>query len=259
MSFAPTTTPTPSPSASPSGTTSPLEADHPYRSAPGPRPFDPEGGRVPYDGQRHLRLTIGAGLAHARIVVDPAARDLLVIEGGPGPRPRLQLTGDQLTVTWHASFRERLCSILAAGNVFTAGLSVAGLDELTLVLHPAVEWELAIRGGLSHVALELSAGAVARVDLGGGCSHVALDLPAPAARTPIRVAGGASHLRLRRPAETGVSLAVDGGLCKLQLDDRRLDAIGGAAQLDSRNFSDAAPHYDLTIRGGASDLAIERR
>lgn len=230
--------------------------DSPYRTVPAPRPFDPESGLVPYDGQRHLRLTISAGLAHARIVVDPNARDLFTIDPGPGPRPRLQLREGELAVNWHTSFREWICNVLAAGNVFTSGFTFS--DELTIVLHPAVEWTLAIHGGLCHLECDLSAGQVARIDIAGGASHVAFALPAPAALVPIRISGGASHLSLRRPAAAGVTLDVGGGLCNLRLDDRKFEAIGGAAQLETRNVSDAGPRYDLSISGGACDVTIER-
>jgi hypothetical protein len=36
-------------------------------------------------------------------------------------------------------------------------------------------------------------------------------------------------------------------------------AIGGAARLDTGNVGGATPHYELSINGGASELAIERR
>lgn len=235
--------------------------DHPYRTAAAlaPRPFDPDGGRVPYDGQRRLRLSIGGGLAHARIVIDPHARDLLAIAGGPGRRPRLSLAEGELTLRWQQSFGDWLCGVLAAGSVFVANLSfTTELDELTIALHPAVEWTIDVRGGVSHLACDLTAGSVARVDIAGGASHLALDLPAPSAAVPIRVAGGASHLRLRRPAATGVALAVGGGLCNLRLDDRAFQAIGGAAELETRNLSDAAPRYELELDGGACDVGVER-
>lgn len=235
--------------------------DHPYRAAPlaGPRPFDPDGGRVPYDGQARVRLTISSGLAHARIVIDPDARDLVTIACGPGRRPRFQLAGEELALTWHPSWSDRLCGALTAGSVFLSSFSfTTELDEIVIALHPAVAWTLAIRGGASHLGCELAAGAVAGIDISGGASHLALDLPAPDAAVPICVRGGVSHLELRRPADTGVALTVGGGLCDLRLDDRRFQAIGGAAELETRDLREEAPRYALAIRGGACHLAIAR-
>ncbi|HEX3476862.1 MAG TPA: hypothetical protein VHT91_17675 [Kofleriaceae bacterium] len=231
----------------PTHPTSDSTPDHPYRTAPAPRTFDPDCSRVPYDGQTRMRLTISSGLAHARIVIDPAARDLLAIECGDGPRPRIRLAGGELALSWRRMLGDWLRDMFMPSP-----------DDVAIVLHPAVEWTVAIRGGLSQVELDLSAGTVARIDIAGGCSQVLLDLPPPAAVVPIRISGGASHLGIRRPAEAGVGLGVAGGIAMLRLDDRSLDAIGGAAQLDTGDVTRGVPHYELTIAGGASDLSIER-
>jgi hypothetical protein len=228
--------------------TSDSTTDHPYRAAPVPRTFDPDSSRVPYDGQTRMRLTISSGLAHARIVIDPAARDLLAIDCDDGPRPRIRLASGELALAWRRLFGDWL------RDLFTPGLS-----DVAIVLHPAVAWTVAIRGGLSEVELDLSAGTVARIDIAGGCSHVLLDLPTPAAVVPIRISGGASHLGIRRPAETGVGVDVAGGVAMLRLDDRSLGAIGGAVQLATGDVTRGVSHYELTIAGGASDLSIERR
>lgn len=228
--------------------TSDPTTDHPFRTAPAPRAFDRDSSRVPYDGQARMRLTIASGLAHARIVIDPAACDLLAIECGDGPRPRIRLAGGELALAWRHSFGDWLRDLFSPG-----------LGDVAIVLHPAVEWTVAIRGGLSQVELDLSAGSVARVEIAGGCSRVLLDLPPPAAVVPIRIFGGASHLGIRRPAGTGVGLGVAGGIAMLRLDDRSLDAIGGAAQLETGDVTRGVPHYELMIGGGVSDLSIEPR
>jgi len=221
---------------------------HPYRTVPTPHMFDPESARVPYDGQTRMRLTISSGLAHARIVIDPAARDLVAIESGDGPQPRIRLAAGEIALSWRVSFGDWL------RDVFTTGLG-----DVAIVLHPAVEWTVAIRGGLSHLECDLSAGAVARIDIAGGCSNVLFDLPLPTATVPIRISGGASHVALRRPAEAAVKVGVGGGISMLRLDDQGFDAIGGAVRLDTGTVVGRTPHYELSISGGASDLAIERR
>ncbi|HUQ07444.1 MAG TPA: hypothetical protein VM261_33355 [Kofleriaceae bacterium] len=226
----------------------PSTTDHPYRSAPAPRTLDPDGSRVPYDGQTRMRLTISSGLVDARVVIDPAARDLLSVACGDGAAPRIRLVGDELALSWRLSFGDWLREVFAPG-----------FDTATIVLHPAVDWTFAVRGGLSGVELDLVGGKVARIDIAGGCSHVALDLPSALAVVPIRVAGGASHLGLRRPAGTGVGLDVTGGISNLRLDDQSFGAIGGGAHLDTDDVTRSAPHYDLTIAGGASDLVVMRR
>lgn len=222
--------------------------DHPYRSAAAPSMFGLESARVPYNGQTRMRLTVSSGLANARIVIDPAARDLVSIECGDGPRPRIRLAAGEVALSWRVSFGDWL------RDMFTGSF-----DDVAIVLHPAVEWTIAIRGGLSNLECDLSAGSVARIDIAGGCSHVLFDLPQPTAVVPIRISGGASCVGLRRPADAGVAVGVGGGASMLRLDHRGFDAIGGAVRLDSGNVAGGAPHYELSISGGASDLAVERR
>ncbi|MEJ7598857.1 MAG: hypothetical protein WKG01_13195 [Kofleriaceae bacterium] len=219
----------------------------PYRTQP-PRMFDAEQTRLPYDGQTRMCLTVCAGLAHARIVVDPGARDLVAIESGHGPRPWIRLAAGEVELTWRVSFGDWLRDLFTAGH-----------HDVMIILHPAVEWTVAIRGGLSQLECDLSAGAVGRIDIEGGCSEVLFDLPRPTSIVPIWIAGGASHVSLRRPADAGVTVGVKGGLSMLWLDDRELDAIGGAAHFDTGDVAGDTPRYELAIRGGASDLSIERR
>src|SRR5262249_4430539 len=128
--------------------------DHPYRSASEPTTLDVDDLRVPYSGQTRMRLTLSSGLAHGRILIDPQAQDLIAIQGLDGPRPRLRVVAGEIALTWQVSFGEWLRDALRPCNRYIA-----------IVLHPAVEWTLAIRGGLAHFELDLSAGAVARVDI----------------------------------------------------------------------------------------------
>ena len=130
-------------------------------------------------------------------------------------------------------------------------------SDVVIVLHPAVEWTFAIRGGLAHVEHDLSAGTIARIDISGGCSDVRFELSSPTTAVPIRIAGGASELVVLRPGTAGVALVVLGGIAALRLDDQWFDAIGGSARLETRNVVPGAPRYELQIHGGASHLAIE--
>lgn len=217
--------------------------DHPYRSAFEVPALEVESLRLPYTGQARMRLAVSSGLAYARIVIDPHAADLIAVQCGDGPPPRLRVGPGEVAIRWKSALADWLRG--------------AGRD-VVIVLHPGVEWALALHGGLSHTALDLAAGTVARIDLHGGCSNVRVELPRPTAIVPVRITGGASHLSVQRPADAGVALAVAGGVAKLHLDDQRLGAIGGATRLDTRNVTPGAPHYELQINGGAADLSIER-
>jgi hypothetical protein len=229
-------------------TTTTAPSDHPYRSPFDAFPFESEELRVPYSGQTRMRLTLSSGLAHGRIVIDPAAQDLIAVQCGDGPPPRLRVVAGEIALSWRVSFGDWLLDAFRPSN-----------HDVAIVLHPAVEWALAIRGGLAHFELDLSAGTVARIDIHGGCSGVQLELPLPKATVPIRIAGGVSQLIVQRPAETGVALATSGGIAALRLDEQHFGAIGGSARLETRNSAPGAPRYELQINGGAANLAIEPR
>ena len=203
---------------------------------------------IPYTGQTRMRLTITSGMSDARVRVDPDATDLIAIDCGDALPPRLWVSASELRVSWPTTIGSWLRAALTGES-----------HDLELVLHPAVDWTLLIRGGLSRFEADLAAGRLARLEISGGVSDVGLDLPAPRGVVPVRVSGGASELGLRRPADAGVSLAVRGGVSRLWLDDQRFEAIGGGAQLATRIVAPDAPRYAVEISGGASGLLVAGR
>jgi hypothetical protein len=201
---------------------------------------------VPYAGQTRMRLTITSGMADARVRIDPAATDLIAIaDDGEDIPPRLRISSSELRLSWPTSI----------GSWLRAALSGESRD-IEIVLHPAVEWTLQIRGGLSQFDADLASGKLAMLEISGGVSNARFDLPAPAGVVPIRISGGVSDLGLRRPAAVGVGIAVRGGIAGLRLDDQRFDAIGGGARLATGPVHGDAPRYALEISGGASGLHV---
>ena len=92
----------------------------------------------------------------------------------------------------------------------------------------------------------------------GGVSRVDLQLPRPAGTVRVRVSGGASQLRIRRPSGVAARIQIGGGASKLALDDQGFGAVGGPVRLESPDYSAAADRYDIEIDGGASKITIER-
>jgi len=227
-------------------TTHEFHASHPFAAAPHHDAFlEPGCLTVPYAGQTQMRLTITSGLAGARVRVDPEATDLIAIDCGEGTPPRLRVSASELRVSWPATLGSWLLATLAGE-----------CRDIELVLHPAVEWTLQLRGGLSHFEADLASGKLARLEISGGISDAYLDLPSPGAVVPIRISGGVSDLALRRPADTGVALAVSGGISGLCLDDEGFDAIGGGARLATGAVRGDTPRYAVEISGGASSLHV---
>ncbi len=230
-------------------TTPEFHASDPFRTVPyRDVDFAFDGLTVPYDGQLRMGLTITSGMADARVRIDPDATELIALDYGEGTPPRLRVSASELRVSWPTTIGSWLLAALAGE-----------CRDIEIVLHPAVEWTLQIRGGLSHFEADLASGKLARLEISGGISDAHLDLPPPGAVVPIRISGGVSDLALRRPADTGVALAVSGGIAGLQLDDERFDAIGGGARLGTGLVRGDAPRYAVEISGGANNLHIVPR
>jgi hypothetical protein len=210
---------------------------------------DGDGLTVPYTGQTRMRLTITSGLADARVRIDPDAVDLITIDSGEGIPARLRVSASEVRVSWPPG---TIASWLRAAFA-------GAYHDIDIVLHPAVEWTLLVRGGLSRFEADLAAGKLARFEISGGVSEACLDLPAPSGAVPVRISGGVSVLDLRRPADAGVDLAVNGGISGLRLDDQAFAAIGGAARLATGGVRGEAARYAVEISGGASDLEIVSR
>src|SRR6185436_15829081 len=98
---------------------------HPYRGAIEPFTLDCDELRVPYSGQTRMRLTLSSGLAHGRIVIDPAAQDLIAIHCGDGPVPHLRIAAGEIALSWRVSFGDWLRTALRPCN-----------RDVAIVLHP---------------------------------------------------------------------------------------------------------------------------
>ncbi|MFN8234392.1 MAG: hypothetical protein U0V56_13310 [Actinomycetota bacterium] len=122
----------------------------------------------------------------------------------------------------------------------------------------SIPWEIDIRSGAASVVADLRGVVLLGFRVGGGASSVEISLPPPVGAVPVTIGGGASHLRLLRPAEVPVRLLVKGGASKLAFDDESLGAVGGRVRLQSDGFTEAQDRYEVSIGGGASELTVGR-
>src|SRR5262249_30902177 len=145
-------------------TTQDFHAFHPFATAPyREADVDLDVLTVPYAGQTQMRLTITSGLAGARVRIDHAATDLITIDSGEGPPPLLRVSASELRVSWRDTI----------GSWLRAALT-GEYRDIEIVLHPAVEWTLQIRGGLSRFDADFASGKLARLEISGGVSDAHL-------------------------------------------------------------------------------------
>ena len=133
-----------------------------------------------------------------------------------------------------------------------------GRTAADITVHPSVAWFVHIRDGVSRWDADLRNVDLAGMDVRGGVSRVDLQLPRPAGTVRVRVSGGASQLRIRRPSGVAARIQIGGGASKLALDDQGFGAVGGPVRLESPDYSAAADRYEIEIGGGASKITIER-
>lgn len=213
-----------------------------YRSAPW---GDGHAVTVPYAGQRRARLVVTAGVGGVWLRGDPSATALVSIDSdGPRP-PRVRAHGDEVWLQGPRSLADWLSTWFD------------GHEHYDVTLHPSVAWEIVVRGGVCGLHGRLEEVDVARVEFSGGCSEVDLTLPRPKQPTVIRMRGGVTDLRLRRPGDVPVQVSVRGGATSLLVDAQRYGAVGGHVRVESGGAGDT-PGYLVELSGGASSVEVTK-
>jgi hypothetical protein len=160
-----------------------------------------------------------------------------------GPEPTIREEGDTVTVEY-PRFRAALPSRGSRGDFH---------------LSPMYAWEIDIVGGVSKLDADLTGLPLHSLEVAGGASDVQIVLPEPADVVPVHFAGGASSVRIRRPAGVPARLRIGGGVSNLTFDQERHGAVGGETRLASTGAEDAAERYDVEVDGGASKLSVTER
>jgi hypothetical protein len=125
-----------------------------------------------------------------------------------------------------------------------------------VTLNQAMAWHITVRGGVAHLDADLRNLRLEGLELGQGASQIEVRLPRPAGVVPVRVRGGASQVRIRRPAGVAVQLRVGGGVADLRFDNQEFGAVGGRLRLESPEADGAADRYEIEIASGAAHLEI---
>jgi len=186
------------------------------------------------------RLVFPHGVVNLTIRVDPS---MAVVYRGEfyGPKPQVTEADGVITIDY-PRFNPLIWARTAAD----------------ITVSPSVAWFIDIRDGISRWDADLRNLAVAGIEVHGGVNRVDLQLPQPAGTVRVRVSGGASQMRLRRPAGVSARIHIGGGASKLALDDQGFGAVGGPVRLESPDYSRSANRYEVEIGGGAGKVTIAR-
>jgi DNA-binding MarR family transcriptional regulator len=124
-------------------------------------------------------------------------------------------------------------------------------------LAAAVPWEISLKGGMWKLSADLRGLELRSLEVGGGASDVEIWLPAASGVVPMRISGGASHVRVHRPNGAALRAVLTGGASQLVFDGRTLGSFGGNNKLESPGFAAAQDRYEVRFSGGASQLTID--
>ena len=194
-----------------------------------------------------------AGLASGRLLIRGGAPDLTLRAargvrtdaGAPalyrarfeGAMPVVRVRNGQVTVHYRGFFAWR-------GR------------RATMTLNADVPWDLEIQGGASRLTGELAALPIRSLVVTGGASRLDLTLGVPRGEVPVRLIGGASDLRLRRPAGSAVRVRATGGMSKVDMDGHHVKALGGDGMVDSDGAAAATDRYVVEVVGGIGRVVI---
>jgi hypothetical protein len=125
-----------------------------------------------------------------------------------------------------------------------------------VTLNQDLAWQVTVRGGVADLDADLRDLRLESLELGQGASQVEVRLPRPAGVVPVRVRGGASQVRIRRPAGVPVRLRVGRGVADLRFDEQEWGAVGGGLRLETPEASQAPDRYEVEVTSGAAHLEI---
>jgi hypothetical protein len=125
-----------------------------------------------------------------------------------------------------------------------------------VTLNQDMAWHITVRGGVAHLDADLRNLRLEALELGQGASQVEVRLPRPAGVVPVRIRGGASQVRIRRPASVPVQLRVGRGVADLRFDEQEWGAVGGGLRLVTAEATQAPDRYEIEIASGAAHLEI---
>jgi DNA-binding MarR family transcriptional regulator len=211
--------------------------EHPEERADGERSSEHS---APLGGLTSARLQIRSGLSEVRLRAGGGATELYRAEF-QGATPQVRLRDGRVLVQYRGmpfDWRKR---------------------KAMIALNTSIPWAIEIVGGVQRVEADLRNVEITRFELTGGSERVQLELGEPSGQGVVRIVGGASTIRVERPALVPVRLSIVGGSGQIDLDGTRLGQKGGMATVESPGWSATKGRYEVEIVGGSKAVEIVAR
>jgi DNA-binding MarR family transcriptional regulator len=195
---------------------------------------------APLGGLTSARLLVRSGLSEVRLRPGRTPADLYRAQFA-GATPQVRLRDGRVIVQYRGlpfDWRKR---------------------KATIALNPSIPWAIEMVGGIQRVEADLREVELSRFALVGGSERIQLELGAPVGRVPIKVMGGASTVRLERPAAVPIGLSIAGGAKSILIDGTRIEQKGGRTTTESAGWAAAKNRYEIELVGGAKSIEVVGR
>ncbi len=124
-----------------------------------------------------------------------------------------------------------------------------------LALNSTIPWTAAISGGASRLTVDASHLDLRLFEITGGADRLRVTLGRPHGEAVIRMTGGASQMRVDRPAAVPVRLVVRGGATSIDLDDQHVGRTTSAT-LVTPGADTATDRITIEFFGGVSKVRV---
>ena len=123
-------------------------------------------------------------------------------------------------------------------------------------LNASVPWDIEVVGGSSKLQGKLASVDLRSFELNGGVDQLRLTLGRPAGVVPIRLIGGANHVRFERPTGVPIQLQISGAAGRIEFDHQKLGGTAGPTLLESPAAGAANDRFVIEVTGAASRITI---
>jgi predicted transcriptional regulator len=184
-----------------------------------------------------------------------------------GAIPRLRVRADAaLSGLYTASFEGTVPDVKTKDGAVTIRYPRRGLLTLgtplqrdggaEVTLNAAIPWRIAIQGAAMAIVTEPDGLNLAGLEVKAAVSKFHLDLPAPSGVVPVLIEGGASEIVVRRPKGAAARVHLKGWVSMFTFDDHMYTSVGTDVRLQSANYAENAPYYDIEVSSSASTVTI---
>jgi len=130
----------------------------------------------------------------------------------------------------------------------------AGTADVTL--NGTIPWRLDVLTSGAACTADLRSVPLSALDVNGNASRIEITLPHPTANVPVRIAGNASTVIVRRAAGTAVQVRMRRGVSNVTIDGQEFSATG-SKPYHTPDYANTTQRYDIDVTARLDAVTIE--